>query len=142
MQYKTIGETIRAALAGWKKHVGGDKKWQFWIDRGGTFTDLVARKPDGRLQTLKLLSSDPEHYEDAALEGIRRCLGLASSQPIPNGLIDAVKMGTTVATNALLERQGEPTLLVTTRGFADALRIGYQNRPELFARHIRLPEQL
>ena len=142
MQYKTIGETIPAAWAGRKRYVGSDKKWQFWIDRGGTFTDLVARKPDGCLQTLKLLSSDPEHYEDAALEGIRRCLGVACSQPIPHELIDTVKMGTTVATNALLERQGEPTLLVTTRGFGDALRIGYQNRPELFARHIRLPEQL
>lgn len=142
MQYKTIGETIPAAWAGRKRYVGSDKKWQFWIDRGGTFTDLVARKPDGCLQTLKLLSSDPEHYEDAALEGIRRCLGVNRSQPIPHELIDAVKMGTTVATNALLERQGEPTLLVITRGFGDALRIAYQNRPELFARHIRLPEQL
>jgi len=117
-------------------------KWQFWIDRGGTFTDLVARRPDGKLQTLKLLSSDPEHYRDAALAGIRRCMGIASDKPIPHARIEAVKMGTTVATNALLERQGEPTVLVTTAGFRDALRIGYQNRPDLFARHIVLPEQL
>ncbi|MDH3400303.1 MAG: hydantoinase B/oxoprolinase family protein [Chromatiales bacterium] len=118
------------------------KKWQFWIDRGGTFTDLVARTPGGELQTLKLLSSDPEHYADAALEGIRRCLGVAADQPIPHAQIDAVKMGTTVATNALLERQGEPTALIITAGFRDALRIGYQNRPDLFARHIELPELL
>jgi 5-oxoprolinase (ATP-hydrolysing) len=124
------------------QYVGSNKKWQFWIDRGGTFTDLVARRPDGGLQTLKLLSSNPEHYQDAALEGIRRCLGIQGGRPIPHHEIDAVKMGTTVATNALLERQGEPTLLIITRGFRDALRIAYQNRPELFARHIRLPEQL
>ena len=122
--------------------MGSSKKWQFWIDRGGTFTDLVARTPGGELQTRKLLSSDPEHYADAALEGIRRCLGIAGDQPIPHQEIDAVKMGTTVATNALLERQGEPTALVTTAGFRDALRIGYQNRPDLFARHIELPELL
>ena len=122
--------------------MGSSKKWQFWIDRGGTFTDLVARTPGGELQTLKLLSSDPEHYADAALEGIRRCLGIAGDQAIPHAQIDAVKMGTTVATNALLERQGEPTALVTTAGFRDALRIGYQNRPDLFARHIELPELL
>jgi len=122
--------------------VKANGKWQFWIDRGGTFTDLVARRPDGSLQTLKLLSSDPEHYRDAALAGIRRCMGIAPDAPIPQGQLEAVKMGTTVATNALLERQGEPTVLVTTAGFRDALRIGYQNRPELFARHIVLPEQL
>jgi 5-oxoprolinase (ATP-hydrolysing) len=122
--------------------VKANGKWQFWIDRGGTFTDLVARRPDGSLQTLKLLSSDPEHYRDAALAGIRRCMDIAPEAPIPQGHLEAVKMGTTVATNALLERQGEPTVLVTTAGFRDALRIGYQNRPELFARHIVLPEQL
>jgi 5-oxoprolinase (ATP-hydrolysing) len=116
--------------------------WQFWIDRGGTFTDIVARKPDGTLATAKLLSEDPEHYPDAAVEGIRRFFGLAEGELLPDGMIDAVKMGTTVATNALLERAGEATLLVITQGFADALRIGTQNRPDLFARAIRLPEML
>src|SRR5690242_523291 len=116
--------------------------WQFWIDRGGTFTDVVARRPDGALVTHKLLSDNPERYQDAAIAGIRALLGLASAAPIPAGAIDAVKMGTTVATNALLERKGERTALVITRGFGDALRIGYQNRPKLFARHIVLPEQL
>ncbi|HTZ81131.1 MAG TPA: hydantoinase B/oxoprolinase family protein [Stellaceae bacterium] len=116
--------------------------WQFWIDRGGTFTDLVARRPDGELITHKLLSDNPERYPDAALQGIRDLLGVKTGAPIPSAAIEAVKMGTTVATNALLERKGERTLLVTTRGFADALRIGYQNRPKLFERHILLPEQL
>jgi len=117
-------------------------KWQFWIDRGGTFTDIVARRPDGSTTTLKLLSEHPEQYGDAAIAGIRRLLGAAPGTPLPVEAIDAVKMGTTVATNALLERKGEPTLLVITRGFADALRIGYQNRPRLFDRHIVLPELL
>ena len=117
-------------------------RWQFWIDRGGTFTDLVARRPDGRLVTHKLLSDNPEQYADAALQGIRHLLGLATDAPIPTGLIAAVKMGTTVATNALLERQGDRTLLLITQGFRDALRIGYQNRPQLFARRIVLPELL
>ncbi|ROR34229.1 hydantoinase B/oxoprolinase family protein [Inmirania thermothiophila] len=117
-------------------------RWQFWIDRGGTFTDIVARRPDGSLATLKLLSEDPGRYEDAAVEGIRRLLGLGPGEPIPAERIEAVKMGTTVATNALLERKGEPTLLVTTRGFADALRIGTQQRPRLFDLAIRLPEML
>ncbi len=116
--------------------------WQFWIDRGGTFTDLVARRPDGRLLTHKLLSDNPEVYEDAALHGIRHLLGLGLDAPIPPGTITAVKMGTTVATNALLERRGDRTLLLITQGFRDALRIGYQNRPQLFARHIILPELL
>jgi 5-oxoprolinase (ATP-hydrolysing) len=116
--------------------------WQFWIDRGGTFTDVVARRPNGELVTQKLLSENPEHYADAAIHGIRHLLGLAADQPIPSGAIDAVKMGTTVATNALLERQGERTVLVITEGFGDALRIGYQNRPKLFARRIQLPELL
>ncbi len=116
--------------------------WQFWIDRGGTFTDIVARAPDGKLVTRKLLSENPERYRDAAIEGIRAILGLAPGAALPSDAIDAVKMGTTVATNALLERKGERTVLITTEGFGDALRIGYQNRPKLFARHIVLPEQL
>ena len=116
--------------------------WQFWIDRGGTFTDIVARRPDGQLLTHKLLSDNPERYEDAALHGIRHLLGLAAEATIPPGTIAAVKMGTTVATNALLERRGDRTLLLITRGFRDALRIGYQNRPQLFARRIVLPELL
>jgi 5-oxoprolinase (ATP-hydrolysing) len=116
--------------------------WQFWIDRGGTFTDIVARRPDGSLVTHKLLSENPEQYRDAAVAGIRHLLGLAPGAPIPTADVDAVKMGTTVATNALLERKGEPTLLAITRGFRDALRIAYQNRPRLFDRHIVLPELL
>ena len=119
-----------------------DKKWQFWIDRGGTFTDLVARRPDGVLLTHKLLSENPDRYADAALAGIRHFLGLSEGDAIPGEAIDAVKMGTTVATNALLERKGERTLLMVTRGFRDALRIAYQNRPRIFDRHIRLPELL
>lgn len=121
---------------------GGDQRWQFWIDRGGTFTDIVARRPDGGLLTHKLLSDNPEQYADAAVAGIRRLLNLAPEQSIPAEAISAVKMGTTVATNALLERKGEPTVLVVTRGFRDALRIGYQNRPRIFDRHIILPQQL
>jgi 5-oxoprolinase (ATP-hydrolysing) len=116
--------------------------WQFWIDRGGTFTDIVARRPDGSLVTHKLLSENPERYLDAAVAGIRHLLGLAAGEPVPEGAIEAVKMGTTVATNALLERKGEPTALAITRGFRDALRIAYQNRPRLFDRHIVLPELL
>jgi len=115
--------------------------WEFWIDRGGTFTDVVGRNPDGRLQTLKLLSENPERYSDAAVEGVRRMLGVATG-PLPAEAIDAVKMGTTVATNALLERKGEPTLLAITAGLRDALKIGYQSRPKLFARHIVLPPPL
>ncbi|QTD44415.1 hydantoinase B/oxoprolinase family protein [Ottowia testudinis] len=117
-------------------------RWQFWIDRGGTFTDIVARKPDGSIVTHKLLSENPEQYPDAAVAGIRHLLGLAKGEPITAALVECVKMGTTVATNALLERKGEPTLLVTTRGFRDGLRIAYQNRPRLFDRHIVLPELL
>lgn len=116
--------------------------WQFWIDRGGTFTDIVGKRPDATLVTCKLLSENPEQYPDAALHGIRTLLGLNSSDPIPSERIESVKMGTTVATNALLERKGEPTLLAITKGFGDGLRIGYQNRPDLFARHIVLPEML
>jgi 5-oxoprolinase (ATP-hydrolysing) len=117
-------------------------RWQFWIDRGGTFTDIVGRAPDGRLRTHKLLSDNPSFYRDAAVQGIRDLLGLNANEPIPVEHIEAVKMGTTVATNALLERKGDRTVLVITRGFADALRIGYQNRPKLFVRHIELPSQL
>jgi 5-oxoprolinase (ATP-hydrolysing) len=117
-------------------------RWQFWIDRGGTFTDVVGRAPDGTLQTLKLLSENPEQYRDAAVEGIRRLLGLAPGAPITAERVECVKMGTTVATNALLERKGDRTLLVTTRGFRDALRIAYQARPRLFERRIVLPELL
>jgi 5-oxoprolinase (ATP-hydrolysing) len=116
--------------------------WQFWIDRGGTFTDIVARRPDGSLATLKLLSENPGQYRDAAVAGIRRLLGVAGNAPIPIEQIDAVKMGTTVATNALLERKGERTLLAITRGFRDQLRIAYQNRPRIFDREITLPELL
>ncbi|MDT7837155.1 hydantoinase B/oxoprolinase family protein [Aquabacterium sp. OR-4] len=117
-------------------------RWQFWIDRGGTFTDIVARRPDGTLATAKLLSENPEQYADAAVAGIRRLLGLAAHEAITPERVACVKMGTTVATNALLERKGDRTLLVTTRGFADALRIAYQNRPRLFDRRILLPELL
>ena len=115
--------------------------WDFWIDRGGTFTDVIGRDPRGRLHPMKLLSESPA-YTDAAVEAIRRLLVLSSDEPIPAGAIGAVKMGTTVATNALLERRGERTLLVTTRGFRDALEIGYQARPRIFARNIVKPEQL
>ena len=115
--------------------------WQFWIDRGGTFTDVVAKRPDGSLVTHKLLSENPERYRDAAIQGIRDILGLEGGTPIPAD-VAAIKMGTTVATNALLERKGERTLLVITKGFRDALRIAYQNRPKIFAREIKLPELL
>src|SRR6266705_2344550 len=117
-------------------------RWQFWIDRGGTFTDVVARLPDGGIVALKLLSEDPGRYRDAAVEGIRRLLGTAPGAPIAGDTIEVVKMGTTVATNALLERKGERTVLFITRGFRDALRIAYQNRPRIFDRHIVLPELL
>lgn len=117
-------------------------RWQFWIDRGGTFTDVVGKRPDGTLVTHKLLSENPEQYRDAAVAGIRHLLGLQAGEPITPDRVACVKMGTTVATNALLERKGEPTLLVTTRGFRDALRIAYQDRPRIFDRHIVLPELL
>ena len=119
-----------------------DARWEFWIDRGGTFTDVVARRPDGNLVAHKLLSENPERYRDAAVQGIRDVLGLAPGAPIPAAAIGAVKMGTTVATNALLERKGERTALFITAGFADALRIAYQNRPKLFTRRIALPALL
>lgn len=118
------------------------QSWQFWIDRGGTFTDIVARRSDGLLLTHKLLSENPDRYRDAAVQGIRDLLGLAPDAPLGDANIELVRMGTTVGTNALLERKGEPTVLAITRGFADALRIGHQNRPDIFALNIRRPEPL
>ncbi len=118
------------------------KRWQIWVDRGGTFTDIVAKRPDGSLVSHKLLSVNPENYQDAAIQGIRDLLGISPKDQFPNELIEHVKMGTTVATNALLERKGDRTLLAITKGFGDALRIGYQSRPDLFARHVILPEML
>ena len=116
--------------------------WKFWIDRGGTFTDVVACDPRGNLHSHKLLSENQQQYPDAAIAGIRHILSLSSSAAIPAGQIDSVRMGTTVATNALLERKGTPTVLAITKGFADALRIGGQNRPDIFALNIRLPDRL
>lgn len=116
-------------------------RWQFWIDRGGTFTDIVANSPDGKLVIHKLLSENPERYTDAAVQGIRDILRIPAGAAIP-AEIEAIKMGTTVATNALLERKGDRTILLITKGFGDALRIGYQNRPNIFARHIVLPQML
>jgi 5-oxoprolinase (ATP-hydrolysing) len=116
--------------------------WEFWIDRGGTFTDVIGRRPDGALVTHKLLSENPEAYRDAAVHGIRHLLGLKAGEAIPSAHIAAVKMGTTVATNALLERKGDRTLLLITKGFRDALRIGYQARPKIFAKHIIKPDML
>ena len=116
--------------------------WDFWVDRGGTFTDIVARDPQGALHTKKLLSENPEQYEDAALHGIRGFLGLETTAKIPTSMVASVKMGTTVATNALLERKGDPVVLVTTRGLGNQLRLAYQNRPKLFDREILLPEML
>jgi 5-oxoprolinase (ATP-hydrolysing) len=118
------------------------RRWDFWIDRGGTFTDVIGRDPAGRLHAKKMLSENPEAYKDAAVAGIREHLGLGPGEQIPVDAIGAVKMGTTVATNALLERKGERTLLVTTKGFRDALAIGYQARPKIFARNIVKPELL
>ncbi|HLA21492.1 MAG TPA: hydantoinase/oxoprolinase N-terminal domain-containing protein, partial [Pseudolabrys sp.] len=116
--------------------------WDFWIDRGGTFTDVVGRRPDGTLVAHKLLSENPEAYGDAAVQGIRDLLGLKSGEPIPPGRVGAVKMGTTVATNALLERKGDRVLLLVSEGFRDALEIGYQARPKIFARKIEKPSML
>ena len=118
------------------------QKWQFWIDRGGTFTDIVARKPNGLIQTHKLLSENPKQYQDAAIHGMKEMLGISAEEDLPRDQISVVKMGTTLATNALLERKGEDTLLVITKGFKDQLRIGYQTRPDLFALHIELPDLL
>ncbi|WP_236796944.1 hydantoinase B/oxoprolinase family protein [Amycolatopsis sp. GM8] len=117
-------------------------RWQFWVDRGGTFTDIVARRPDGTLVSHKVLSENPARYRDAAVAGIRELLGVPAGEPVPAEQVEAVRMGTTVATNALLERKGERTLLVVTKGFRDALRIAYQNRPRIFDRHIVLPDML
>src|SRR6516162_3126796 len=122
--------------------LGPAGRWEFWIDRGGTFTDVIGRTPDGKLVAHKLLSENPEAYRDAAVQGIRDLLKLKPGEPIPRQLIGSAKMGTTVATNALLERTGERTVLFITKGFRDALRIGYQNRPRLFSRHIVPPELL
>ncbi|WP_292467935.1 hydantoinase B/oxoprolinase family protein [Methanolobus sp.] len=119
-----------------------DEKWQFWIDRGGTFTDVVARKPDGQLIAHKLLSLDTKHYADAAMHGIRTILGIEPEATLPTEEIESIKMGTTVGTNALLERKGEATALVITEGYKDALRIAYQNRPDIFALNIELPDLL
>src|SRR6266446_6794085 len=119
-----------------------DGSWDFWIDRGGTFTDVNGRRPDGALVAHKLLSDNPEAYGDAAVQGIRNLIGVKPGEPIPQGIIGSVKMGTTVATNALLERKGERTLLLITKGFRDALKIGYQARPKIFARHIIKPQML
>src|SRR5215475_11123283 len=119
-----------------------DGSWDFWIDRGGTFTDVIGRRPDGALVAHKLLSDNPEAYGDAAVQGIRDLIGVKPGEPIPQGIIGSVKMGTTVATNALLERKGERTLLLITKGFRDALKIGYQARPKIFARHIIKPDML
>ena len=117
-------------------------RWQFWIDRGGTFTDIVAHRPDGVRVVHKLLSENPERYEDAPIQGMRELMGITGSEPLPAAEIASIKMGTTVATNALLERKGDRTLFVTTKGFRDGLRIGYQNRPDIFAREIVLPDML
>src|SRR5215813_12490943 len=119
-----------------------DGSWDFWIDRGGTFTDVIGRRPDGTLVAHKLLSDNPEAYGDAAVQGIRDLIGAKPGKPIPQGIIGAVKMGTTVATNALLERKGERTLLLITKGFRDGLKIGYQARPKIFARQIIKPDML
>ncbi|TJW82412.1 MAG: hydantoinase/oxoprolinase family protein, partial [Mesorhizobium sp.] len=119
-----------------------NKKWDFWIDRGGTFTDIIGRDPQGQLHPRKLLSENPEVYADAAIQGIRDLLGLKTGATIPTDRIGDIKMGTTVATNALLERKGDRVLLLITKGFRDALRIAYQARPDIFAKEIVLPEQL
>ncbi|MDH3608910.1 MAG: 5-oxoprolinase, partial [Gammaproteobacteria bacterium] len=118
------------------------QKWQFWIDRGGTFTDIIALQPNGHILTHKLLSENPRQYRDAAIHGIKEILGIGSEDKLPCDQISVAKMGTTLATNALLERDGENTLLVITKGFKDQLRIGYQTRPDLFALHIELSELL
>ncbi|HIF19854.1 MAG TPA: hydantoinase/oxoprolinase family protein, partial [Gammaproteobacteria bacterium] len=125
-----------------KKFKNTHNKWQFWIDRGGTFTDIIGRNPEGKISTHKLLSENPQQYSDAAIQGIRDILSLKSYDQIPLDKIDLIKMGTTVATNALLERNGERTLLAITKGFGDILRIGYQQRPNLFALDIKLPDML
>src|SRR3984893_16071972 len=146
MRAGTVCACARAALSlcalGMAARQEMSERWQFWIDRGGTFTDIVGYAPDGGLHTEKLLSENPSQYPDAAVEGVRRLLKLARGEAITAQRVACVKMGTTVATNALLERKGERTLLVITRGFRDALRIATQARPRLFDRHIVLPEML
>src|SRR5262249_57416016 len=122
--------------------VQADARWDLWMGRGGPFPDVVGRRPDGSLVAHKLPPDTPEAYGDAAVQGIRNLLGVEPGQPIPSATIGSVKMGTTVATNALLERKGERTLLLITKGFRDALRIGYQARPKIFARHIIKPEMI
>ncbi|MEM7593919.1 MAG: hydantoinase/oxoprolinase family protein, partial [Cyanobacteria bacterium P01_A01_bin.83] len=122
--------------------MNSDQRWQFYIDRGGTFTDVVAKTPQNKIIVHKLLSENPEQYPDAAIQGIRDLMGIPQDQPIPTEQIEVVKMGTTVATNALLERKGDRVVLLITKGFKDALRIGYQNRPDIFARQIVLPSML
>ncbi len=133
---------MRAALGAGMAARRTSQHWDFWIDRGGTFTDVVARRPDGSLHAHKLLSENPEAYADAAVQGIRDLLGVQPGEAIPLDKIGAVKMGTTVATNALLERKGDRVLLLITRGFRDALKIGYQARPKIFARHIVKPDMV
>src|ERR1041384_2220135 len=133
---------MMAFETGMKRAKSQNRPWDFWIDRGGTFTDVVGRRPDGTPTAHKLLSENPEAYRDAAVQGMRDLLGLKKGEPIRPGRVGAVKMGTTVATNALLERKGDRTLLVTTKGFRDALRVGYQNRPKIFAKHIVKPDML
>jgi len=133
---------MMAFETGMKQAKPQKNQMDFWIDRGGTFTDIVGRRPDGTLVAHKLLSENPEAYRDAAVQGVRDLLGLAKGEPIPPGRIGAIKMGTTVATNALLERKGDRVLLLITKGFRDALRIAYQARPDIFAKEIILPEQL
>src|ERR1700750_1097298 len=139
---RTVGSLMMAFETGMKQAKPQKNQMDFWIDRGGTFTDIVGRRPDGTLVAHKLLSENPEAYRDAAVQGIRELLGIEKGEPIPPGRVGAVKMGTTVATNALLERKGDRTLLLTTKGFRDALRIGYQARPKIFAKHIIKPEML
>lgn len=118
------------------------KKWQFWIDRGGTFTDIIAHSPEGKMIVHKLLSENPQQYHSAIIQGIRTVLQLKETDSFSEEQISEIKLGTTLTTNALLERKGYPTVLVTTKGFKDSLRIGYQNRPDLFALNIILPEML
>ncbi len=134
--------TRKASTKKFSSTKSSSKNWDFWIDRGGTFTDVVGRSPDGKLTAHKLLSENPEAYADAAVQGIRDLLGLKAGEPVPAARVGAVKMGTTVATNALLERKGDRTLLLISKGFRDALKIGYQARPKIFAKHIIKPELL
>ena len=122
--------------------MGPEAGWQFWIDRGGTFTDIVGRGPDSSIKVLKLLSDDRERYRDASVQGIRDILGLVPGEPVPLEKIHSIRMGTTVGTNALLERKGERCALIVNKGYRDILRIGYQNRPDLFALKIELPAML